>query len=500
MEKSKVCLCLDGKTIAEDLKMVNQYRNYIDLVELRADCLNDEEMQSIRRFPELVGGLPCILTIRRKSDGGQFVDGEAARTVIFASSLAYSEKNSGHPFAYIDMESDYFISTLNDAAFAFGTKIIRSYHNFSEPVTDLKALMKNLRKTGFEIPKVAFMPNSLEDVTRLYKQSNAITDFDHIVLAMGPIGQPSRILATKFNSFLTYTCSEQPGTNLSELGQIDPVTLRNLYHFDEIDGETSIYGVAGYPLKVTGSPALHNAGFKKHGINSVYVPVRSKNAAELIDFAETLNIKALSVTVPLKNEVVNHLEYKDKVVEKIRASNTIVRTGLAWTGYNTDVHGFKKSLLEFLGTKSLFGKKVSIIGAGGAAKAIAYVVKELHGKACVFNRTVEKARLLAEEFGFKYSSLGFESMKLISKYSDIIIQTTSVGLGVEENTISTEKNDPLYFYPFSGKEKVYDVIYEPVKTPILLRAEKSGCKVCNGEDMLRYQGYEQFEIYTGEKY
>nr|MCR5699181.1 3-dehydroquinate dehydratase [Treponemataceae bacterium] len=252
--------------------------------------------------------------------------------------------------------------------------------------------------------------------------------------------------------------------------------------------------------KVTGSPALHNAGFKKHKINSVYVPVRTNSADELIDFAETLHIKALSVTVPLKNEVVDHLSYKDKVVEKIKASNTIVRTGLAWTGYNTDVYGFKKSLLEFLGRKSLVGKRVSIIGAGGAAKAIAYVVKELHGKACVFNRTVEKARVLAEEFGFKYSSLGFESMKLISKYSDIIIQTTSVGLGVEENTISTEKNDPLYFYPFSGKEKVYDVIYEPVKTPILLRAEKSGCKVCNGENMLRYQGYEQFEIYTGEKY
>lgn len=508
--KSKICLCLTGKTIKEDLALVEKYRPYIDLVELRADYLDDDEKLSIKHFPYLAG-IPSILTIRRKVDGGMFTDSEASRTTLFAMVLAYSEQNLAKNFAYIDMESDYFISSLNDAVIAFNTKIIRSYHDFSGPVSDLGSMMKSLRKTGFEIPKVAFMPHSLSDVTHLYEQSNKITDYEHIVLAMGPIGQVSRILSDKFNSYLTYTCPESSNSNLSEIGQIDPITLNNLYHFRSINKDTQIYGVTGWPLKVTSSPALHNAGYEKYNLNAVYVPVRSDDISQVIDFAEKADIKGLSVTVPHKNNVLKYLSQKDDIVKKVGASNTITQFApQKWAGYNTDVEGFRHSLLEFLAddssllksrlSRTLKGKKVAIIGAGGAAKAVAYVVNELKGNACVFNRTFLSAKMLADEYGFKYALLWPESVKLLQKYSDLIIQTTSVGLGVGENESSTAQNDPLYFYPFSGHEKVYDVIYEPQKTPVLVRAQRAGCEICNGENMLKYQGYEQFKIYTGKEF
>ena len=497
--RSKICLCLTGRTIKEDLELINKYRPYIDMVELRADYLNDDEKLAVKFFPRLAE-IPAILTIRRKCDGGMFKDSEASRTTLFAMVLAYSEQNSVKNFAYIDMESDYFISTLNDAAVAFGTKIIRSYHDFENPVTDLDSMMKSLRKTGLEIPKVAFMPNSLDDVTHLYEQSREITDYEHIVLAMGPLGQASRILATKFNSFLTYTCPETFDKKLSEIGQIDPITMNEMYRFRSINDETKIFGVTGWPLKVTSSPALHNAGYAKQNMNSVYIPVRSDDINQVIHFADTIGMQGLSVTVPHKNSVLSHLSQKDEVVQKVGASNTIVKRDGKWCGFNTDVEGFRRSLLEFIGRKNLIGQKVAIIGAGGAAKAVAYVVHQLGGKACIFNRTITKAMELASEYGFKYSTLSLDSEKLLSKYSNLIIQTTSMGLGVEENSNSTAENDPIYFHPFSGKEKVYDVIYEPVKTPVLLRAEKAGCKIYNGENMLKYQAYEQFKIYTGKDY
>ena len=208
----------------------------------------------------------------------------------------------------------------------------------------------------------------------------------------------------------------------------------------------------------------------------------------------------MSVTVPHKEEVLPHLTTISESVGDIGASNTIIRHGEDWLGYNTDAEGFQRSLLEFLGVKNLKHQKVAIIGAGGAARAIAYVIKKLKGKACIFNRTVSKAKSLAQEYGFAYAPLSIESLPKLEMYASLIIQTTSIGLAVGEKEISDEKNDPLYFYNFKGYENVYDVIYHPQVTPILNRAQMAGCKTANGFDMLKYQGYKQFELFTGVKY
>ena len=119
---------------------------------------------------------------------------------------------------------------------------------------------------------------------------------------------------------------------------------------------------------------------------------------------------------------------------------------------------------------------------------------------CIFNRTVSKAKALAQEYGFDYAPLTSESLSKLELYSSLIIQTTSMGLAVGEKEISDETNDPIYFYNFKGYESVYDIIYHPQVTPILNRAQMAGCKTSNGFDMLKYQGYKQFELFTGVKY
>ncbi len=492
MSKSLVCLCLTGKTLAEDVEITQKYKGFIDLVELRADFLDQDERLRIREFPSMID-VPAILTIRRKVDGGQYVEGESTRTMLYARGLAFAQEDPKKNFAYVDFEEDFHIPSLEDAAQAFGTRIIRSYHNMTDPVKDIEAKIAELRQNSNEIPKIAFMPHRLSDVTKVFCEASKWKNSEQIICAMGPLGLPTRVLAGKINSYLTYTSPAELLANLLEIGHIDPFTLENVYHFSSINEQTKIFGITGYPLKITSSPELQNRMFKDHGLNAVYIPFKSEAIEDALEFAEKLDIQGFSVTIPHKETVIPIIRKIDPKAESIGACNTVVREDGEWKGYNTDAIGFEKALLEFTGYKDLRGKKVSIIGAGGASRAIAYIIKELGAEACVFNRTLAKARLIAEKYGFEYATLGPENLERLNKYSDIIVQTTSKGMG--SNEPSNQENDPIWFYDFSGKEFVYDVIYSPEVTPVMARADASGCSVCNGASMLLYQGIAQFELY-----
>ena len=497
MQKPKICLTLTGKTIKENLDLVRRYRPYVDLLELRADFLDEDESLHVRKFPELAR-MPCILTIRRRVDGGKYVAGESSRTMLFARAMAFADdQNPERNFQYVDFEEDFHVPSLQDAALAFGTKIIRSFHSMNEPVHDIIKRCDEMRKTGYEIPKIAFMPKSLDDVKNLFYETRDFTKYEHILCAMGPMGIASRILAYRTHSFLTYTSVPSNDFELRSIGHIDPIMMNQVYHFKDLNEKTSIFGITGWPLLKTDSPFLHNQGYVNHFMNSVYIPIPSEDIHQAIEFANEIGARGLSVTVPHKETVLRELYETDDKVKEISASNTIVKKNDKWCGYN-DCTGFSKALLEFTGLKNLRHKRISIIGAGGASRAIAYAVKMLGGKACVFNRTPMRAKSVADMFGFEYAMLSVDAIPLIEKYSDIVIQTTSVGMNSTEP--SNSQNNPLYFYRWTGNEILFDIIYTPKVTPIMERAMAAGCKVCNGETMLKYQGYEQFKIFTGVDY
>lgn len=496
MSKPLICLCLTAPTVEQDLILIEKYRKYIDLVELRVDLLDDDERLNIRDFPAKAG-LPCILTIRRTVDGGKFSEGEASRSMLFARALAFASEDSSKNFAYVDFEEDFHISSLQDAAMAYGTKIIRSFHDMKNPVENIGEKLRSMHGSRFEIPKIAFMPHTLKDVTNLYKEMQDFKNSDQIVCAMGPLGLPTRILAQRFNSYLSYTSPADLDLSLSDIGHTDPKTLEEIYHFHEIDSETKLFGITGWPLKYTSSPKIHNERFIQTKQNAVYIPFRAEKAGEAFEFANELGINGFSVTIPHKEDIIKNLFSVDKKVEDIGACNTVINENGLWIGYNTDCTGFTKALLKFTGFKNLKKTRVAIIGAGGAAKAIAYAVKKMGGKACIFNRTIAKARTLGKQYGFEYAPLGAESIITLKKYNDLIIQTTSKGMGSTEP--SNPENDPLWFYDFAGTEMIYDIVYEPEVTPIMARAEKAGCKVHNGYSMLLYQGEEQYRLFKTVK-
>ena len=487
----KICLVLTEDTIDKNIQLIERYRSWIDIVELRADFLDPQELLHIRRFPKLVH-IPAILTIRRFLDGGTFKGGEGSRITLFARGLAFADTDPLNNFAYLDLESDVQAPSLEEAAQAFNIGIIRSLHSMKAPISDITAKIREIRRTDEEIVKIAYKADNLANVTALFNQAPQFNG-QNILIAMGKYGIPSRILAAKLGSPLMYTMPrEYIIQHHLEQETIDPIMLTTLYRFRTMNDQTNIYGVAGADTTKSLSPAIHNKGFEQKGINAVYIPISGTNIQEVIEFAECSGIAGLSITHPFKFDVIPFLDSIGHASTACGAVNTVLFDGDKRRGFNTDIDGFSRALQEFLNVRSLRFKHIAIIGTGGAAHAIANAVHLLHGKACVFGRSAEKAKQLAERYNFRWAVLDLASVRILKKYSDIIIQATSVGMH--------EGEDPLEFYSFSGAEKVFDVIYTPEKTALLKRAEAAGCDICNGYDMLRYQAYKQFELFTGDSY
>jgi 3-dehydroquinate dehydratase/shikimate dehydrogenase len=484
---------MTAKTIERDLEILNKYRKFADIAELRVDCLDPDERLLIRRFPELAG-IPVILTIRRDVDGGHFTGGEGERVKLLARGLAYANADSRFNFSYIDIEEDFEVPSLEEAARTFGTKIIRSCHDLNGVIDDIPAKIKSLQRVGDEIVKVAITVKSTSDVLRVYRASKACTGMDKIIICMGHFGIYSRILAERFGSCMTYSSalseSEVPGAP----GQLDVQELSELYRFRKISKKTKIYGVVGCPLKASVSPWFFNTVFGLENADAVYVPFPTNSIADFFEIAKELGVRGLSITVPYKETVLTELAKCSDIVQAVGACNTMFHgeeDASGWIGENTDCQGFSDSLLKFVNKKSLKRQKITIIGAGGAARAVVSEIHRLGGKALILNRTAHKARTLAAQYDFNWGGLDNRGVDAMMKYADIIIQTTSAGME------GYDSSDPLEIYNFTGNEAVMDLIYTPSMTPFLKRAAAAGCKTINGFDMVIRQACFQYQHFMG---
>ena len=482
---AKICLCLTAKTIERNLEILNKYRKFTDTAELRVDCLDPDERLLIRRFPEMAG-LPVILTIRRDIDGGFFMGGEGARVKLLARGLAYANADSRFNFAYVDIEEDFDVPSLEEAARTFGTRIIRSCHDLNGTIKDIPAKIKSMQRARDEIVKVAIMVKSTSDVLRVYRASKDYSGQDKIFICMGHYGIYSRILAERFGSFFCYSSALSENEACGAAGQVDVQELAELYRFRKISKKTKVYGIAGNPLKASISPWFFNTVFGIENTDAVYVPFPTDSIEDLFKLAKGLEVQGLSITVPYKESVLNELADYSAAVQSIGACNTISRTPDGWFGENTDCTGFSDSLLNFLNKKNLKRLKITIIGAGGAARAVAAGVYRLGGRVLILNRTVTKARNIASQYNFRWGGLDNNGIEMISKYSDVIIQTSSMGME------GYEAANPLEMYAFTGKEAVMDLIYMPAETPFLKRAAAAGCRTLNGYDMVIRQACLQY--------
>jgi 3-dehydroquinate dehydratase/shikimate dehydrogenase len=486
-----VCLCLTGPTIAVDLAMLEEHRARVDMVELRVDCLDHAERFLIRSFPEKAG-LPCLLTVRRKNDGGYFTDGEGVRLVMIAKALSYASSDASVNFAYVDLEDDFHMTAIEEACRTFGTRIIRSRHYPEGMPQDLDAAWASLTQEEDEIPKLAVLPRGAADLARLVTWSSTLPKRDRIIVGMGEYGFASRILATRLGSLFVYTSAGSGAIPLAAPGQTTPETFERIYRGKETGPDSALYALlGGKSILGSLSPELHNTAFRGMGKDALLVPLPTENIADALETMKCFKAIGAAITVPLKEAVLPFLSFKSVDVQRIGACNTIFWRNGGWAGYNTDADGFERSALEFLDRLDFKGMKVTLVGSGGAAKSVALSLFRKGAECVILNRTISTARALARKYGFAWGPLDDRSIDVVTQYSDLIVQATSVGMD------GGSRGDPLAFYEFTGTEKVFDLIYHPAETPLLERAAVAGCNICNGYKMLRYQAAGQYRLWMG---
>ncbi|MFC1909743.1 shikimate dehydrogenase [Chloroflexota bacterium] len=268
-----------------------------------------------------------------------------------------------------------------------------------------------------------------------------------------------------------------------------------------ITGKTGICGVIGDPIEHTLSPAMHNAAYVNLGLDYVYLPfrVRVDDLRQAIEGMRAFNIRGLNVTIPHKVAVMQYLDKIDELAEKICAVNTIVNDDGILTGYNTDASGFLRPLLERKINPQ--GKNVVIIGAGGASRAISFILAEKGTNLNILNRceelewAVKLADRISQTFDrpTKASELNESNLKKALATADILINATSVGM------IPHEDKTPVSENLLRPGLTVYDVVYNPLKTRLLEEAEKAGATTLGGIEMLAWQGASAFELWLGIK-
>ncbi|AEV68007.1 shikimate dehydrogenase [Acetivibrio clariflavus] len=268
-----------------------------------------------------------------------------------------------------------------------------------------------------------------------------------------------------------------------------------------VTGKTKLLGLIGNPVEHSISPQLHNSLSKILGLDLIYVPLRvdKEDLETLVKALKATEFVGFNVTVPYKREIMKFLDGNTKEAILMGSVNTVKKIDGRLYGYNTDGEGFLRAFKEAAGT-DFKGKKVVMLGAGGAARPIAVkIALEGAEKISLVNRTTQKSVELAEVVNENIAEIvqvyNFEdkTLKLAFEESDIIINTTSVGMSpdIDNSLIS----DTSYF----NGQIVYDIIYNPVKTKFLADAESRGCKIINGLGMLFYQGINAYEIWTGVK-
>lgn len=268
-----------------------------------------------------------------------------------------------------------------------------------------------------------------------------------------------------------------------------------------LSGKTKVCAIIGDPIEHTMSPPIHNAAFKELGLDYIYLPFRVKkeHLKQAVTGLKALNVRGFNVTMPHKVSIIPMLDSLDPLAGKIGAVNTVVIDDGILTGYNTDGPGLLQALLE-KGVEPE-GKKIVILGAGGASRAISYVLAQRGAHLTILNRKLEMdwahdiARLIENGLGIAVNvrELGYKQLKSALAGADILINATSVGMSpdAENSPVSAE----LLFRDLT----VFDVIYSPMKTRLLRDAEASGARTIGGVEMLVWQGVLCFEKWTGRQ-
>ena len=263
-----------------------------------------------------------------------------------------------------------------------------------------------------------------------------------------------------------------------------------------IDGATRIYGILGHPVRSSLSPAMHNAAFRALGINAAYVPfpVSAEHFPEVVRALLLAGVSGFNLTVPHKIAILPLLADITPEARAIGAVNTVRCENGSMAATNTDAEGFRLSLENDLAWQPA-GKRVLLLGAGGAARAIAFSLLPAGlGELGVANRTPARAEALASDCRAAQPGTKVGALELAATAGwapELLVNATSVGMG--------DGKSPVELAGLKVREAVLDIVYTPVETPLLAEAARLGLARANGLGMLLYQGWLAFRFWTGQE-
>ncbi|WP_428387441.1 type I 3-dehydroquinate dehydratase [Mucisphaera sp.] len=506
-----------------------------DVVEYRVDRVADDTdlvCTLVDRSP-----LPCLLTCRPVWEGGDYDGDDQSRiSLIEAAGLV------PRPPVYIDIELLAYERSANlrqkvhlvveheKQHRPVDTGLVLSSHDFEGRPADLiRRIGAMVAAPACRVAKVAWRARSIRDNLEAFDLL-AETPKPLIALCMGEFGLSSRVLAKKFGAHLTFaSLDKRSGT---APGQPTIEEIKGLYRWDRVGPETRVFGVIGYPVGHSLSPAIHNAGFDAidpdlstpasgsgtvdYGFDGVYLPLPVAPGYEPFKASigawidhPTLHFRGGSVTIPHKENLLRFVEERggeiEALAQRIGAANTLtVREDGSLLASNTDYAAALDVLCEGLETtaEGLAGMRIAVIGAGGVARALVAGFAYAGATVAIYNRTRERAEALAEAFhgtetmqGGRAKVVAGPMEKLCGSCFEAVVNCTSVGMHPE---VDASPVPVSLFEDETCPRLVFDTIYNPRKTKLLREAEAAGCRIVSGDEMFVRQAAGQFELWTGQ--
>lgn len=504
----RVCVPVCVQRAGELAAAIDSANEVADIVELRLDCLSDNERET--RLSALVDYLlrvaghlkdngsddseaSTILTMRPTEQGGHTSASLDARR-RFWRSLRRIPAN-----CLIDLELDLVLDLAAEGAtgksWVDWERVICSHHDFSGVPIDVERILESMLATPARILKIAVQADDATGCLPIFDALERAQQEgrEMIAIAMGQAGLMTRILGPSRGSFLTYGSLDDASATAP--GQLTASAMREVYRIGQIDQKTEVIGLIGNSVSHSLSPHIHNAAFAAAAVNAVYLPFQVADATQFIRRMAhprsrelNWNLRGLSVTAPHKAVVMDQLDWIDSTAKEIGAVNTILIKEDGLHGYNTDATGFIRPLRRWF--RSLQGVRCAVIGAGGGARAALWALRKKGAKVVLFARNPDKARSVAEEFEVECRVLGTDRFDAF----DIVINATPLGTHG-----ALERDTPATADQLRGVRLAYDLVYNPVITRFLNEARAADCEMLGGIAMLLAQAFEQFKIWTGHK-
>jgi 3-dehydroquinate dehydratase / shikimate dehydrogenase len=485
LRPGKLCVAIQAGSAPELIERAEAALADAKFLEFRLDSLPKPAtaLPDLRDFLAAHRDVTAIATCRRKLFGGHFAQSLAEELAVLTAAA-----EAGCQIVDLEVESaeqakPAQLARFRDGLRAAGAALLVSFHDFTR-TKGLEQAAERIEKFAPDFVKVVSTARSLADnlaVLRLIEERSLSAQV--VGIAMGEEGLVSRVLGPRAGAAFTFG-SFVDGAETAP-GQVTGRSLSDLYRVEQLDRATRIFGVAGNPIAHSLSPLMHNAAFHKENVNAVLLPLKVRALDDMLKLVHELPLIGVAVTMPLKQEVLPRLANMDALTGKIGACNTLRVGGDGnIVGFNTDVAGVVRPLEKRLKLK---GACIAVLGAGGAARAAVFGLVEQGAEVFIVNRTHEKAVKLARSA--KAKSLKHE---LFAKSRfDVLINSTPCGMAGNKQALPIKENE-------LNAGLVFDMVYNPLETPLLKLARQRGIPVVTGLEMFVQQGARQFEIWTGK--